>query len=259
MEIAEPEAAADPMQRVARERAANRDEVLSKASSSGIIGSLDGNQIGDNFGVGGLGLRGSGRGGGGTGEGTIGLGNLGVIGPGGGGGSGSGFGRGDGDDQRGAFWQQNAAELDLQLATIPSVPDTGAHAARRCSASSRQRLTDRVALWRERLQNRNGIDGAMGVYRQARALCELPGFRDRRALLGLLLDTVAAQEGPQAWSALPASSAAAGASRPSFGARSSPASARPPTYGSSTRASASAAVSTGRPSSRCSSAPRPRP
>jgi len=73
----------------------------------------------------------------------------------------------------------------------------GRHAARRCSAASRQRLADRVALWRERLQSRPGIDGAMGVFRQARGLCELPGWRDRRALLGLLLDAAAANSGPQ--------------------------------------------------------------
>lgn len=60
------------------------------------LGALMGNQIGDNFGYGGLGLRGTGRGGGGTGEGTIGLGNLNTIGHGGGGGSGSGYGRGSG-------------------------------------------------------------------------------------------------------------------------------------------------------------------
>ncbi|MFZ5786224.1 MAG: TonB family protein, partial [Acidobacteriota bacterium] len=60
------------------------------------LGALMGNQIGDNFGYGGLGLRGTGRGGGGTGEGTIGLGNLATIGHGGGGGSGSGYGRGAG-------------------------------------------------------------------------------------------------------------------------------------------------------------------
>jgi len=40
------------------------------------LGALMGNQVGENFGYGGLGLRGTGRGGGGTGEGTIGLGNL---------------------------------------------------------------------------------------------------------------------------------------------------------------------------------------
>ena len=60
------------------------------------IGALMGDQIGSNFGFGGLGLRGTGRGGGGTGEGTIGLGNLGTIGHGGGGGTGSGYGNGAG-------------------------------------------------------------------------------------------------------------------------------------------------------------------
>ncbi|MDD5306880.1 MAG: AgmX/PglI C-terminal domain-containing protein [Deltaproteobacteria bacterium] len=59
------------------------------------LGALLGNQIGDNFGYGGLGLRGTGRGGGGTGEGTIGLGSLGTIGHGAGQG-GSGYGRGAG-------------------------------------------------------------------------------------------------------------------------------------------------------------------
>jgi TonB family protein len=61
-----------------------------------VLGGLIGNQIGEAYGVGGLGLTGTGRGGGGTGEGTIGLGNLGTIGKGGGGGSGSGYGRGAG-------------------------------------------------------------------------------------------------------------------------------------------------------------------
>jgi TonB family protein len=61
-----------------------------------VLGGLIGNQIGESYGVGGLGLVGTGRGGGGTGEGTIGLGNLGTIGKGGGGGSGSGYGRGAG-------------------------------------------------------------------------------------------------------------------------------------------------------------------
>jgi TonB family protein len=60
------------------------------------LGALMGDQIGENFGFGGLGLRGTGRGGGGTGEGTIGLGNVGTIGHGAGGGTGSGYGRGAG-------------------------------------------------------------------------------------------------------------------------------------------------------------------
>jgi hypothetical protein len=60
------------------------------------LGALMGDQIGGNFGFGGLGLRGTGRGGGGTGEGTIGLGSLGTIGHGAGTGSGSGYGSGAG-------------------------------------------------------------------------------------------------------------------------------------------------------------------
>lgn len=72
-----------------------RDSALG-TDAENVLGSLVGTQIGEAYGVGGLGLVGSGTGGGGTGEGTIGLGNLGTIGKGGGGGSGSGYGRGAG-------------------------------------------------------------------------------------------------------------------------------------------------------------------
>ena len=61
-----------------------------------VWGGLTGSEVGEAFGVGGLGLVGTGRGGGGTGEGSIGLGNTGLIGKGGGGGTGSGYGRGSG-------------------------------------------------------------------------------------------------------------------------------------------------------------------
>jgi TonB family protein len=71
-------------------------DVALGADPMSAIGALMGDQIGSNFGFGGLGLRGTGRGGGGTGEGTIGLGNLGTIGHGGGSGSGSGYGSGAG-------------------------------------------------------------------------------------------------------------------------------------------------------------------
>lgn len=59
-----------------------------------VWGGLTGTEVGEAFGVGGLGLVGSGSGGG-TGEGTIGLGNTGLIGK-GGGGTGSGYGVGSG-------------------------------------------------------------------------------------------------------------------------------------------------------------------
>ena len=72
-----------------------RDSALGNDAEN-VMGGLLGTQIGEAYGVGGLGLVGTGRGGGGTGEGTIGLGSLGTIGKGGGGGSGSGYGRGAG-------------------------------------------------------------------------------------------------------------------------------------------------------------------
>lgn len=61
-----------------------------------VQGNLWGSEIGDAYGVGGLGLSGVGTGGGGTGEGTIGLGSLGTIGRGSGTGTGQGFGSGAG-------------------------------------------------------------------------------------------------------------------------------------------------------------------
>jgi pSer/pThr/pTyr-binding forkhead associated (FHA) protein len=72
-----------------------RDSALGSDAMSA-LGALMGDQVGSNFGFGGLGLRGTGRGGGGTGEGTIGLGNIGTIGHGAGGGTGSGYGSGAG-------------------------------------------------------------------------------------------------------------------------------------------------------------------
>jgi len=61
-----------------------------------VWGGLSGTEVGEAYGVGGLGLVGTGRGGGGTGESTIGLGNNDLIGKGGGGGTGGGYGRGAG-------------------------------------------------------------------------------------------------------------------------------------------------------------------
>jgi hypothetical protein len=72
-----------------------RDSAVGNDAMSA-LGALMGDQVGGNFGFGGLGLRGTGRGGGGTGEGTIGLGNVGTIGHGAGGGTGSGYGSGAG-------------------------------------------------------------------------------------------------------------------------------------------------------------------
>ena len=73
-----------------------------------VWGGLTGSEIGESYGVGGLGLVGTGRGGGGSGEGTIGLGSIGVI------GSGSGSGRAD---RRSRGWRGKvdlSAEIDVR-------------------------------------------------------------------------------------------------------------------------------------------------
>ena len=84
-----------------------------------VWGGLTGTEVGEAYGVGGLGLVGTGRGGGGTGEGTIGLGSTGRAGK--GGGSGSGYGRGAGDASRskGSY----DAQLRSQVLTVGTVDD----------------------------------------------------------------------------------------------------------------------------------------
>ena len=61
------------------------------------------------------------------------------------------------------------------------------HQARRCSDAAGLLLDDRRALWGERLSAANGPAGWVGVYDTARAQCETPSWRDRRALLRLIL------------------------------------------------------------------------
>lgn len=61
-----------------------------------VWGNLTGTEVGEAYGVGGIGLVGVGRGGGGDGKGTIGLGNVGTIGHSAGGGTGLRYGRGAG-------------------------------------------------------------------------------------------------------------------------------------------------------------------
>jgi len=72
-----------------------RDSALG-SDTANALGAIIGDQIGSNFGFGGLGARGHGRGGGGDGAGTLGLGALGTQGHGSGDGAGSGYGRGAG-------------------------------------------------------------------------------------------------------------------------------------------------------------------
>lgn len=62
----------------------------------------------------------------------------------------------------------------------------GDEGSRSCSAASRAYLAVRRALWRERLLRQPGPAGAMAVWREARARCELRTWVDRRALLDLM-------------------------------------------------------------------------
>lgn len=59
-----------------------------------------------------------------------------------------------------------------------------------CSAASRAYLSTRRALWRERLSRNPGVEGAMTVWREAEARCELRSWLDRHALLDLMRPAV---------------------------------------------------------------------
>lgn len=63
-------------------------------------------------------------------------------------------------------------------------------ARRTCSDASREPLEVRRSLWTERLGSRPGVDGALQVWRDSRAACELDSWRARRVLADLLLGHV---------------------------------------------------------------------
>lgn len=55
-----------------------------------------------------------------------------------------------------------------------------------CSDAARRPLMHRQAIWRQRLARTHAIYQALRVYRRAQARCELPHWRDRKALLELV-------------------------------------------------------------------------
>jgi Ca-activated chloride channel family protein len=65
-----------------------------------------------------------------------------------------------------------------------------AHRPKHCSPASRLDAADRAALWRERLAKHAGVDGAMEVWQDATASCELGSWSDRRRLLRGMLASV---------------------------------------------------------------------
>lgn len=66
---------------------------------------------------------------------------------------------------------------------------------RQCSDASRQDLSVRLNLWRERLNANAGPGGALAVWREASRQCELSSWRARRQLLRLLLRAVPSVDG----------------------------------------------------------------
>jgi tetratricopeptide (TPR) repeat protein len=169
---------------------------------------------GDSIGSG----SGYGAGGGGTGEGSIGLGSIGAIGR---GGSAAGGERDEAEPQptrrsrvsngvdrgmldvdetlRHASSERAAARPSGGVAsgtrtttrittiiTTTTSPDD--HARRRCSDAAQRSLDDRRALWRERLVQAGYVGGWIEVYRNAIRDCEATSWRERRALLALVIE-----------------------------------------------------------------------
>ncbi len=62
------------------------------------------------------------------------------------------------------------------------------HLPRRCSPASKRSLAARRILWRERLRRKPSLVGVAQVWLDAATHCELRQWRDRRALLRLMLD-----------------------------------------------------------------------
>ena len=92
-------------------------------------------------------------------------------------------------------------ERALLAVKLPAAPDGKPHdidyalqlhqperddGPQRCSSASRAYLQVRRTLWRERLTSHPGVEGAMTVFREAEARCELKTWLDRRALIDIL-------------------------------------------------------------------------
>ncbi len=98
-------------------QAADKQSEATKSDALAARGNMWGDDIGESFGAGGLGLNGIGEGGGGSGRGEgIGLGSIGSIGHGSGSGSGQGFGNGSG--RLGGAHKANAPRVRMGATTV---------------------------------------------------------------------------------------------------------------------------------------------
>ena len=71
-----------------------------------------------------------------------------------------------------------------------AMPTRAIGTRRRCSDASNQDIEVRASLWRERLTANSGVEGALGVWREALASCELKTWRDRRTLIDKMIQHV---------------------------------------------------------------------
>ncbi|MFO0602304.1 MAG: VIT domain-containing protein [Polyangiales bacterium] len=101
------------------------------------------------------------------------------------------------DNERWSGAQEQQPRLARQQARGDG--DEAARAAARvlsrCSDAAAVALSERVPLWRERLQARGGASGALAVWAEAKRACELPGQADRVALLRLMVGAVGGVDG----------------------------------------------------------------
>lgn len=120
------------------------------------LGALMGDQLGQNSGFHGLGLRGTGRGAGGDGRGTIGLGTFGTLGHGGGEGDGNGYGDNGGNGLR----QHRARTPILRGGTVTANGGLSREAIRRVV---RRHLNEVRFCYEQALQSRPDIEGRVAV------------------------------------------------------------------------------------------------
>jgi Ca-activated chloride channel family protein len=73
-------------------------------------------------------------------------------------------------------------------APAPEAPAPGAHQLATCSPAASLSIGDRRALWRERLERDESPSAWVGVYRRAIRDCEAATWRERRALLDLMVE-----------------------------------------------------------------------
>ncbi len=93
---------------------------------------------------------------------------------------------------RGIRFPATGASTAVQVTHVYTfaMPSRAFGERRQCSDASYQELEVRRQLWHERLASSAGVSGALQVYREASRWCELRGWRARRTLLSMMLQSV---------------------------------------------------------------------